>query len=185
MFLLRDSFPRVKPYSIEELRLLIMLVFGKIWDRTYWAIKTLSLRPLLESRYERYHFVAETGSTKRIVGFVSTCARAPRRGRYLSDIWGLHMLCVDRNYRRSGIGTILTKRVISCAKQKGARLLFLAVSRKNLAALNLYKKIGFEFGEKEFPLVYMFLRPHYTRKRAEFVLIKFLKNYRDRFPPKD
>ena len=146
--LMRDSFPWLKLYGF-----LIMLGFGKIWDRVYWAIRTLSLHPLFTNDYERCHFVAEIEGSERVVGFVSSKYKA----RYLLDTWGLHMLCVDPNYRRLGIGTMLTKRIISFAKHKKAKFLFLSVRRDNLAAVNLYQKMGFRFDGGKSQLVYMFL----------------------------
>jgi len=151
MSLIRISFPTLNPYDF-----LIILVFGKIWDRIYWAIRTLSFHSLFRSNYERCHFIAEIEGS-RIVGFVLT----RYWGRHLLDTWKLRLLCVNPNYRRLGIGTMLTKSVISFVKHKKAKLLFLTVDRNNVAAMKLYQKMGFMFSKSQHPH-YMFLSLDYT-----------------------
>lgn len=71
------------------------------------------------------------------------------------DAWKLRLLCVDPNYHRLGIGTMLTKRAISFVKHKKAKLLFLPVDRNNVAAVKLYQKMRFRFSK--FQPGYMFL----------------------------
>ncbi|MBI4459169.1 MAG: ribosomal protein S18-alanine N-acetyltransferase [Acidobacteria bacterium] len=53
-------------------------------------------------------------------------------------------LAVHPSYRRQGIGSFLVKQVLLEAAGKGAEHIFLEVSDKNDAALELYARLGFE-----------------------------------------
>lgn len=57
----------------------------------------------------------------------------------------LQSLLVDKNHRRQGIGYRLIKAVESEAIQRNFQRLTIMVESNNLAALNLYQKIGFSF----------------------------------------
>ncbi|MDI6641807.1 MAG: ribosomal protein S18-alanine N-acetyltransferase, partial [Elusimicrobiota bacterium] len=51
---------------------------------------------------------------------------------------------VKENYRRQGIGKKLLEHIIQFARTKEINQLFLEVRAKNLPAINLYTKFGFE-----------------------------------------
>ena len=52
-------------------------------------------------------------------------------------------IAVEPAHRRQGLATLLLKRVLSLAKERGAQEIFLEVRESNAAALALYRKFGF------------------------------------------
>lgn len=46
-------------------------------------------------------------------------------------------------FRRNNVGLSLVKRIISVAKEKNCKIVYLEVRSKNSAAINLYEKCGF------------------------------------------
>lgn len=57
---------------------------------------------------------------------------------------GIFDVVVDENYRNKGLGESLIKAVISKARDNGGEKAYLQVVNNNIAAINLYKKVGFE-----------------------------------------
>ena len=55
----------------------------------------------------------------------------------------LDRMAVDEAFRRQGLGTVLTERVIEFAKENGASKVWLDSSPRLDAAISLYKKLGF------------------------------------------
>lgn len=53
-------------------------------------------------------------------------------------------IVIKKNYRNQGIGTLLLENLISLAKKLNLKSLSLEVSEKNLPAIHLYQKFGFE-----------------------------------------
>lgn len=53
-------------------------------------------------------------------------------------------IVIKKNYRNQGIGTLLLENLISLAKRLNLKSLSLEVSEKNLPAIHLYQKFGFE-----------------------------------------
>jgi [ribosomal protein S18]-alanine N-acetyltransferase len=64
-------------------------------------------------------------------------------GRVVADEAELLTLAVTPTNRRKGIGQRLVGRFLSEARSRGARHAFLEVSAENLAAIMLYRAIGF------------------------------------------
>jgi ribosomal protein S18 acetylase RimI-like enzyme len=56
---------------------------------------------------------------------------------------GLTAIEVDPDYRRRGLGAVVTTALITHAAQRGARRVFLQVEDGNQAALALYRRLGF------------------------------------------
>lgn len=71
-------------------------------------------------------------------------------------------LAVHRTYRRRGIASELIKQVARAALQKKIDLLTLEVRTSNIAAQNLYRKLGFKVAG---------LRKHYYNETGEDALI--------------
>lgn len=55
-------------------------------------------------------------------------------------LWNLH---IAENYRRSGIGTELLKKVIEVARETGFRVVTLETQNTNVPAIDCYKRCGF------------------------------------------
>ena len=80
------------------------------------------------------HFVYEKDG--EVLGFyiVSTIA----------DLVEIFTIAVDKNHREEGIGSDLLAHLINYAEEFGASEIWLEASTKNIAAVNLYQKYGFE-----------------------------------------
>ena len=64
--------------------------------------------------------------------------------RCVSDEAELLFIVVGTSHRCSGLGTMLLESLLEEIGKRGIRTLFLEVSDANLAAQNLYEKLGFE-----------------------------------------
>jgi ribosomal protein S18 acetylase RimI-like enzyme len=89
------------------------------------------------------NFVARRG--KQLFGFVQL-VRHPKEHFPYVGVW-LFSLVVWGRYRGMGLGEALTRRVIEQAQTEGARELRLLVYADNARAINLYRKLGFEFAD--------------------------------------
>lgn len=80
------------------------------------------------------HFVYEKDG--EVLGFyiISTIA----------DLVEIFTIAVDKNHREEGIGSKLLSHLINYAKEVGSSEIWLEASTKNIAAVNLYQKYGFE-----------------------------------------
>ena len=80
------------------------------------------------------HFVYEKDG--EVLGFyiISTIA----------DLVEIFTIAVDKNHREEGIGSKLLAHLINYAEGFGASEIWLEASTKNIAAVNLYQKYGFE-----------------------------------------
>jgi ribosomal protein S18 acetylase RimI-like enzyme len=93
-----------------------------------------------------FFFVAEV--KEKIAGFV--CGRESNPSAETLDKWkskkvaSIEMLAVDEEYRRRGIATSLLRAVFDAFKEKEIDLVTLSVPAVEVAAINLYRKMGFE-----------------------------------------
>ena len=72
---------------------------------------------------------------EEIVGYISFS--------YIFDI-EIESVIVKSSYQRQGIGTLLLKYVFNFSKENKINNVFLEVRKSNLAAISLYKKMGFK-----------------------------------------
>jgi len=77
--------------------------------------------------------VAENGNT--IAGYICV--------RQISDECHIMNLAVNNLYRRRGIASLMLKDVLNDLKSQGQTVLHLEVRASNIAAQNLYTKLGF------------------------------------------
>lgn len=81
----------------------------------------------------------DESSESLVLGFlVSLCA---------CDEWEVESVVVDESVRRRGIGSSLMRELVGRAVAAGAATLVLEVRESNLAARQLYEKIGFSQGD--------------------------------------
>ena len=75
-----------------------------------------------------------------IVGFVAGMIYVERKAL------NAHILTIDVSpaYRRRGIGKLLLQEMERIFKEKGVKASHLEVREKNFAAINLYRKLGYE-----------------------------------------
>lgn len=88
--------------------------------------------------YNSISLVARVGGN--IVGFVISTVYADRKALHG------HVLTIEvlPAYRRTGVGKALLVEVESIFRQKGVKSLTLEVREDNLAAIGLYRKLGYE-----------------------------------------
>ncbi len=71
-------------------------------------------------------------------------------GWLITDEINITAIAVHPKHRRNGIGEIILKDLLKKAHQVGSTKAILEVSQKNIAAIELYKKLGFEkVGERK------------------------------------
>lgn len=94
------------------------------------------------------HFVYEKDG--EVVGFyiISTIA----------DLVEIFTIAVDKDHREEGVGSKLLDHLINYAKEVGASEIWLEASTKNIAAVNLYEKYGFNIQS---------IRKNYYQKTGE------------------
>lgn len=97
----------------------------------FWTYQIL--KEELESENSSY-LVARMNN--EIVGFAGI--------KVILDEADIMNIVIKKNYRNQGIGTLLLESLISLAKRLNLKSLSLEVSEKNLPAIHLYQKFGFE-----------------------------------------
>lgn len=134
---------RIRPMTgrdLEEVLRIERTSFTTPWsERTF---RGLLERPnavlLVAEEPRRASWIAEgyRGPGRRLVGYVAIWLA--RGEAELGD------LAVEREARRSGVGTALVDAAAEAAVGRGASAIFLEVRESNLAARRLYERAGFE-----------------------------------------
>lgn len=62
---------------------------------------------------------------------------------HILDVVEIFTIAVDKDFRAEGIGSILIEDIIKRSEASDVNEIWLEVSTKNTAAINLYKKFGF------------------------------------------
>lgn len=97
-----------------------------------WSKKKL-LKEFEENSFLKHYVYEKDGE---VVGFyIISC---------ITDLVEIFTIAVDKDYREDGIGSKLLEHVINYARENKANEIWLEASTKNIAAINLYKKYGFE-----------------------------------------
>lgn len=102
----------------------------------------------LESNTFLNHYVAEKDG--KIVGFYIS-------SQVLDEV-EIFTIAVNQDYKNMGIATSLLNHLVATSIANNMKEIWLEVSTKNLAAINLYKKFGFEI---------MGIRKNYYQKVGE------------------
>lgn len=85
-------------------------------------------------------FVAAAG--ERVIGSVVLARLADEQGHV--DHWLFALLVDDDRWRGLGVGELLTRAVLDRASADGADRVYLYVVARNVVALRLYQKLGFD-----------------------------------------
>jgi len=120
--------------NIERM-LYLRFRYGKWINRIDRCIKHGSPKFLFTDTYDLTAFVAEEAKN-RVVGVIIAYPT-------MDDVWLLHQIAVLPNYRRRGIGYQLMKKLVAHIKSREGQKIQLYVQPNNLAAVKLYKKLGF------------------------------------------
>lgn len=113
--------------DVEKVAEIEKMCFSKPWSEN-------SFKNALNDSDSKF-FVARLDSD--IVGFSGMYIAAGAEG-YVYNI------AVNPLFRKKGIGTILTKKLIDYAKEKNLEFLSLEVRKSNNSAISVYEKCGFE-----------------------------------------
>ncbi|MBL3554187.1 GNAT family N-acetyltransferase [Rhodovulum sulfidophilum] len=76
-----------------------------------------------------------------LVGYAGIWRKNTRRIQHVAGIY----IGVSKDFRRRRVGTSLIEHLLGYAQRNGLMRLELRVSVRNLAAINLYRQVGFEF----------------------------------------
>ena len=115
----------------EEAPILREEEVSRIEEAEWLAERLVSLE-----KDEIIHFVAE------VDGKVVASAEIAKRRGHQKHV-GVLGIAVKSGYRRLGIATKLMEALLQEAKRQGLKVIILDVYEKNLPALNLYRKMGF------------------------------------------
>jgi ribosomal-protein-alanine N-acetyltransferase len=115
------------PERAEELAELHAKLFNPSWNAD--AIRSLLEHPASTS------LVAVAGNPKEVVGFII--------GQLAADEAEILSLGVRSSWQRWGLGKHLVEGLIRASRRGEAKRLFLEVADDNVAALSLYRRLGF------------------------------------------
>lgn len=83
-----------------------------------------------------------------VIGYI--CLHFNNYGfRCINPIGEIENMIIKREYRGKGVGTLLVKEVLKCARKKGVKRFKVETLMKNKDAIRFYRKLGF----KNFKLV--------------------------------
>ena len=112
--------------DLESIKEILVSDFDDFWNYSI-------LKDELSST-NSYYLVAK--SDNEILGFAGI--------KYVLNDADIMNIVVKKSKRKSGIGSLLLKNIIELCKKLNVSTLFLEVNEKNLPAISLYKKFGFE-----------------------------------------
>ena len=112
--------------DLENIKEILVSAFDDFWNYS-------TLKEEL-SNANSYYLVAKLDN--EILGFAGI--------KYVLNDADIMNIVVKKSKRKSGIGSLLLKNIIELCKKLNVSTLFLEVNEKNLPAISLYKKFGFE-----------------------------------------
>ena len=112
--------------DLESIKEILVSDFDDFWN---YSILKDEL-----SNANSYYLVAKLDN--EILGFAGI--------KYVLNDADIMNIVVKKSKRKSGIGSLLLKNIIELCKKLNVSTLFLEVNEKNLPAILLYKKFGFE-----------------------------------------
>ena len=112
--------------DLENIKEILVSAFDDFWNYS-------TLKEEL-SNANSYYLVAK--SDNEVLGFAGI--------KYVLNDADIMNIVVKKSKRKSGIGSLLLKNIIELCKKLNISTLFLEVNEKNLPAISLYKKFGFE-----------------------------------------
>ena len=128
-------------------------------------LKKLEAKCFDERIRENFSFVLENKNYLYLVAFFNKNIVAYAGASISYEQGELLSICVDSSYRKQGLATKILKELFFILKHTGVLKIFLEVNKNNTSALNLYKKIGFEFLSE---------RKNYYGKDSAIVMVKEL-----------
>jgi ribosomal protein S18 acetylase RimI-like enzyme len=138
---------KLKPYRSYMRKLFQTRIIYKVADEKEAAVSSilhcfgqsfLPMQKQAQVQQNIYHIIAKTKD--EIVGRLSLVYR--KEGVFIG--WGIYGAYVKPLYRGLGIGEGLMAETFRVLEKEKIKEVYLCVNRKNLRAIELYKKIGFQ-----------------------------------------
>lgn len=128
-------------------------------------LKKLEAKCFDERIRENFSFVLENKNYLYLVAFFNKNIVAYAGASISYEQGELLSICVDSSYRKQGLATKILKELFFILKHAGVLKIFLEVNKNNTPALNLYKKLDFQFLSE---------RKNYYGKDSAIVMVKEL-----------
>ena len=128
-------------------------------------LKKLEANCFDERIRENFSFVLENKNYLYLVAFFNKNIVAYAGASISYEQGELLSICVDSSYRKQGLATKILKELFFILKHAGVLKIFLEVNKNNTPAINLYKKLDFQFLSE---------RKNYYGKDSAIVMVKKL-----------
>ena len=128
-------------------------------------LKKLEANCFDERIRENFSFVLENKNYLYLVAFFNKNIVAYAGASISYEQGELLSICVDSSYRKQGLATKILKDLFFILKDIGVLKIFLEVNKNNTPAINLYKKLDFQFLSE---------RKNYYGKDSAIVMVKKL-----------
>jgi ribosomal protein S18 acetylase RimI-like enzyme len=139
------------PFTIRrartsDLRSLIRIFKLIANERTYFVVERVNVdmkeeeRDLRRKRGKKGLIAVAVNNSGRVVGFLNVERSTNPKSRHVAN---LDSIGVVPDHRGRGLGRELTRLAIEWARSSGVRKLCLGVFSSNMAALRLYRSMGF------------------------------------------
>ncbi len=128
-------------------------------------LKKLEANCFDERIRENFSFVLENKNYLYLVAFFNKNIVAYAGASISYEQGELLSICVDSSYRKQGLATKILKDLFFILKDIGVLKIFLEVNKNNTPAINLYKKLDFQFLSE---------RKNYYGKDSAIVMVKEL-----------
>ncbi len=128
-------------------------------------LKKLEAKCFDERIRENFSFVLENKNYLYLVAFFNKNVVAYAGASISYEQGELLSICVDSSYRKQGLATKILKDLFFILKDIGVLKIFLEVNKNNTPAINLYKKLDFQFLSE---------RKNYYGKDSAIVMVKEL-----------
>ena len=128
-------------------------------------LKKLEANCFDERIRENFSFVLENKNYLYLVAFFNKNIVAYAGASISYEQGELLSICVDSSYRKQGLATKILKELFFILKHTGVLKIFLEVNKNNTPAINLYKKLDFQFLSE---------RKNYYGKDSAIVMVKKL-----------
>ena len=112
--------------DLNNIKDILISDFDDFWNYSIFKSELESLNS---------HYIVIKDNSK-IIGFAGIKLCSPD-----CDIMNI---VIRKNFRKQGFGSILLKELIKLSKSLGVQNIFLEVNEKNISAISLYNKLGFE-----------------------------------------
>lgn len=115
-----------KERHIKDIAKIEKAVFSTPWSEN----------AILDSIKNGYYFFVAEDEEENTLGYVGLSVVLDEG--YIANV------AVDEKYRKAGVGTLLVKRLLSLAREKGLSFVTLEVRASNEKSISLYEKCGFK-----------------------------------------